>query len=91
MDERCVHDLIVQQCVDCAPVPQGLTKFVHTTAQGQVFHRSSACKALQEGQEYAARLGMELHSPRRIPLATARAEGRGACAYCFWDYRPARA
>ncbi|MCZ1008155.1 hypothetical protein [Streptomyces lydicus] len=75
--------------MDCAPVPEGLVKFVYVTAGGEVFHRSSACKALDEGQEYALDLGMKIHPRRRVALAEAVGEGRGACAYCFGDYRPA--
>jgi hypothetical protein len=78
--------MITEWCPDCAPAPQGMPKFVFTTAGGQVFHRSSTCKALREGQEYAIRLGMETHPPRRVSLAAARAEGRGECAYCFRAY-----
>ncbi|MFE1176854.1 hypothetical protein [Streptomyces sp. NPDC058773] len=89
MSERCIHDLVVQQCVDCAPVPEGLVKFVYVTAGGEVFHRLSGCKALEEGQEYALSMGMETHPRRRVALAEATGEGRGACAYCFWDYQPA--
>ncbi|BDM66588.1 hypothetical protein HEK616_00750 [Streptomyces nigrescens] len=88
MAERCVHELVVEQCVDCAPAPRGLTKFVYTTAQGQVYHRVPGCKALLEGQRYAERLGLEIHDVRRVALAVARAEGRGACSYCLWGYRP---
>ncbi|WEV27096.1 hypothetical protein OYE22_19255 [Streptomyces sp. 71268] len=88
MSERCMHDMVVEQCVDCAPAPEGLVKHVFVTAGGSVFHRSSGCKALREGQHYALRLGMENHPPRRVALAEARGEGRGACAYCFWDYQP---
>ncbi|MGW6054997.1 hypothetical protein [Streptomyces sp. NPDC055189] len=83
-----MHDLVVQQCVDCASVPEGLVKFVYITAGGAVFHRSPACKALEEGQEYAMDMGMETHPRRRVVLAEATGEGRGACAYCFWDYTP---
>ncbi|KIX79083.1 hypothetical protein ACIA6E_19445 [Streptomyces sp. NPDC051815] len=88
MDERCVHDLVVSYCVDCAPVPEGMVRFVYVTAGGEVFHRSSACRALEEGQEYARSLGLENHPRRRVALAEATADGRGACAHCFRDYRP---
>lgn len=88
MAKRCIHDLLTEQCVDCAPVSEGLVRFVYTTKGGTVFHRSSHCKALDEGQEYALSLGQETHPRRRVALTKATSEGRGACAYCFWDYHP---
>ncbi|MFF3762965.1 hypothetical protein ACFYYR_02565 [Streptomyces sp. NPDC001922] len=87
-DERCVHELVVGQCTECAPVPRGLTRRVFTTQGGSVFHRTTACEALYDGQRKAQRFGRETHTPRNVALSVAQAEGRGACIPCFPDYRP---
>lgn len=82
-EPRCIHDLPPEQCVDCKPPPVGLPRQVVTTAGGSVFHRSSDCRALQEGQAYAARLGQVVHPPRRESPHAARSRGREACAVCL--------
>lgn len=87
-EERCLHDLILGQCADCAPIPRGLTKSVYVTKGGSVFHRSPTCAALLEGQRKAARFGQEIHDPQRLPLRQAQTDGRGACIPCFPDYIP---
>ncbi|MFI2437172.1 hypothetical protein [Streptomyces sp. NPDC018693] len=87
-DERCMHDLVVGQCTECAPVPRGLTARVYVTQGGSVFHRGTACEALRDGQRKARRRGREIHDPRQVPLSVAMAEGRGACIPCFPDFRP---
>ncbi|MEU7489073.1 hypothetical protein [Streptomyces sp. NPDC042319] len=87
-DERCVHELVVGQCTDCAPVPRGLSARVFITGGGSVFHRSTACEGLLEGQRKARRFGLENHTPENIALAVALEKGKGACILCFPDYRP---
>ncbi|MFE3326061.1 hypothetical protein [Streptomyces sp. NPDC059176] len=87
-DERCVHELVVGQCTECAPVPRGLTSRVLVTGGGSVFHRAADCAALREGQLKARRSGRDTHAPEQVPLSVAMAAGRGACIPCFPAYRP---
>lgn len=87
--ERCKHELLPGHCLDCAPVPEGLTPRVVTTDGGAVFHRSTGCAALSDGQRKARRWGKDVHDPRNIALSEALSQGRGACLVCFPAYRPA--
>ncbi|MFG1956933.1 hypothetical protein [Nonomuraea sp. NPDC049028] len=91
VEERCIHELILGQCADCAPIPHGLSKVVYLTKGGSVFHRSPTCEALIEGQRKAARFGKETHDPQPVPLREAQAMGRGACIPCFPDFVPPQA
>ncbi|MGW3040954.1 hypothetical protein ACWC9T_13125 [Kitasatospora sp. NPDC001159] len=87
-EERCDHGLIIGQCSDCKPAPEGLKAQVWITKGGSVFHRTPGCEALADGQDRAARLGLELHQPTLVSLTEAMAQGRGACIPCFPKYRP---
>jgi hypothetical protein len=88
-DDRCPHDLIVGQCVDCAPVPAGLPRRVYRTAGGTVFHQSTGCSVLLDGQRSAAARGLRTHPAVAMPVREALAAGLGACLVCFPYYRPA--
>ncbi|WP_190082727.1 hypothetical protein [Streptomyces longisporoflavus] len=89
-DKRCVHEMLVEQCTECAPPPDGLPSHVFVTAGGSVFHRTTRCAGLLDGQRQAGRQGKEIHTPERKPLAEAR--GRfGACLICCQGYRPGTA
>ncbi|MEV8478108.1 hypothetical protein [Streptomyces sp. NPDC051173] len=87
-DERCVHDLVVGQCTECAPVPRGLTGRVFITQGGSVFHRTTDCEALHDGQRKARRFGRDTHDPRDVALPVAMADGHGACIPCFPAFHP---
>ncbi|ARF53080.1 hypothetical protein [Streptomyces gilvosporeus] len=87
-DERCLHDLVVGQCTECAPVPRGLTARVFVTKGGSVFHRTTGCGALRDGQRKARRFGRDTHDPLQVALSVALTDGRGACIPCFPLYRP---
>lgn len=87
-DERCIHELILGRCADCAPIPRGLTKMVYVTKGGSVFHRQPDCSALLEGQRKALRFGQQIHDPLPVTLRDAESAGRGACILCFPDYVP---
>ena len=87
-DERCVHDLVVGQCADCAPVPAGLTRRVLRTAGGSVFHRTAGCHGLVDGQRFAVAKGMGTHPAVSTAVGEALAAGLGACLVCFPYYRP---
>jgi ribonuclease HI len=84
-ESRCLHDLIVGQCLEtqCAPVPPGLAAHVYITAGGRSLHRTTDCWALLEGQRYARRRGQELHDPVRTPLRVAQTKGYSPCEHCF--------
>ena len=77
-----MHDLLPSQCAACAPPPGGLPVRVYLTKGGSVFHRSRSCGGLQDGQRYAARLGMNTHPVELIPLSAVR-DRLGACEVCF--------
>lgn len=85
-DEQCPHDLPFGQCALCAPVPPGLTARVWITKGGAVYHRTTYCEALRDGQRKARRLGLEIHEPQNVP--SSEVNERGACIVCFPDYRP---
>ncbi|MFJ1750925.1 hypothetical protein ACIOJD_32505 [Streptomyces sp. NPDC088116] len=84
-----MHELVVGQCTDCAPVPRGLTARVLITSGGSVFHRTESCQGLQDGQRKARRFGRENHPARTVAVSIALETGRGACIICFPGYRPA--
>jgi hypothetical protein len=56
------------------------------TAGGTVFHRSTKCAALLEGQGYARAKGLNVHDAHTVPL-TEVLGARGACEACFPGYR----
>jgi len=86
--EQCKHGLSVDQCGYCQQPPPGLTGRVVITQAGRVFHRTTSCAALQDGQRYAARLGQEVHDPVVVALSAAQSAGRAVCPACFPNYRP---
>jgi hypothetical protein len=86
-DDRCKHDLLPGQCVDCRLPPRGLTKRVYRTAGGQVFHRNASCEALRLGQAKAARRQNNIHPAELLDVAEALQLGLGACQRCFIGYR----
>ncbi|MEU8956768.1 hypothetical protein AB0C93_20975 [Streptomyces sp. NPDC048518] len=88
-EQRCVHELLPGHCTECAPVPQGLTAHVYTTAGGQVFHRTPSCAGLLDGQRQAARRGDEIHDPESKALSQVL-HSKAACLVCFPGYRPGR-
>lgn len=90
-DDRCVHDLLVGQCAECAAVPAGLTRRVFRTSGGTVFHRSVGCQGLIDGQRFAKAVGKSTHPAVGVPVGEALADGLGACLVCFPRYRPAAA
>ncbi|WP_196942800.1 hypothetical protein [Streptomyces sclerotialus] len=69
-------------------MPRGLSARVFITRGGSVFHRSTACDGLRDGQRKARRFGKENHTPENIALSVAMAKGKGACILCFPDFRP---
>lgn len=87
-DERCIHDLIVGQCAECAPIPPGLTRRVIRTSGGTVFHRTVGCQGLLDGQRFADAQGLRTHPAVTMPVGEALAAGLGACLVCFPYYRP---
>lgn len=84
---RCLHDLLPDQCAYCQSPPAGLTERVVTTAGGDVFHRTTSCRALREGQRKARQRGQEPHEPATLPLGHVLSE-RSPCIPCFPDYAP---
>ncbi|WP_326690833.1 AAA family ATPase [Streptomyces sp. NBC_01795] len=86
-EERCVHEMVVGQCTVCAPAPKGLSAWVYITRGGSVFHRTTGCEALYDGQRKAVRSGRDTHAPQHIPLADVQ-EKRGPCVICFPAHRP---
>lgn len=80
------HELIIGQCADCRPAPDGLIERVWITDGGSTFHRAPTCEALLDGQRKARRQGMNTHDPRQVSLHDAMAKGFGACMVCFPDY-----
>ncbi|GHC94632.1 hypothetical protein GCM10007079_45290 [Nocardiopsis terrae] len=86
-DERCLHELLPDQCGLCKPVPSGLAARVVITAGGSVFHRDTSCEALVEGRNKAFRLGLELHDPVTVPIDRI-VHDRPPCIHCFPDYAP---
>ena len=89
-EERCVHEMVAGQCTMCAPVPKGLSAWVYITQGGKVFHRTTGCEALYDGQRKAVRSGRDTHTPRRVPLTDVQ-EKRGPCVDCFPAHHPSAA
>ncbi|AIA04174.1 hypothetical protein DC74_3683 [Streptomyces noursei] len=52
-----------------------------------MFHRSSTCKALADGQEYAASEGMTTHPRLPVSLKKAKAKGRKPCGFCLQGFK----
>lgn len=67
---------------------EGLTPRVVITRGGQVFHRTTACGLLRDGQRFAKHLGQETHDPVIVPPAEAPANGRAAGTARFPHYKP---
>ncbi|WP_308103982.1 ribonuclease HI [Actinocorallia sp. API 0066] len=84
-DERCVHDLIVGQCVEtqCAPVPKGLVARVYITAGGRSMHRTADCPGLLDGHRHATWRGHDIHDPELTPLRIAQSKGYAPCERCL--------
>lgn len=82
LDDRCAHEMLPGQCSYCKPPPRGLPQQVWTSEGGQTFHASPSCPALQDGQNYAERLGMQVHAIVRQSVYEV-ISSRGQCTACF--------
>ncbi len=80
--ERCPHEMPRGQCSYCKPPPNGLPQHVWITEGGQTFHSNASCPALRDGQDYAERLGMQIHPIVRGSVYEA-ISSRGQCTACF--------
>lgn len=81
--DRCKHDFLIDQCADCRPAPPGIPPRVFITSAGQVFHGTSTCRGLLEGQAKARYYGHNPRDARQVPLSEARAHGLAACTVCL--------
>ncbi|MFE1395538.1 hypothetical protein ACFW3Z_21910 [Nocardiopsis alba] len=86
-ENRCLHDLLPDQCGLCRSVPSGLTDRVVVTAGGRVFHGDRGCEALLEGQRKVRSRGGEVSDVEVVPL-TRVLHDRPPCVLCFPDYAP---
>lgn len=81
MSERCIHDLILDQCSDCKIPPRAINEFVYVTEQGQAFHNWRDCAFLIAGQEFAERKGFNTH-PVVARKWSSVYSSKGACEWC---------
>ncbi|WP_157515456.1 hypothetical protein [Nocardiopsis trehalosi] len=86
-DDRCLHDLLPDQCSLCVRTPSGLVDRVVVSGGGAVFHRSVSCAALREGRPEVERRGGDLADVHTVPLARVLHE-RSPCKTCFPDHTP---
>ncbi|GAB2816659.1 hypothetical protein GCM10022221_13410 [Actinocorallia aurea] len=84
-DERCIHDLIVGQCVEtqCTLVPKGLAARVYITAGGRSMHKTADCPGLLDGHRFADWHGHNTHDPELTPLRIAQSKGYAPCERCL--------
>lgn len=80
--QRCDHDMLPGQCSYCKAPPGGLPPQVWITEGGQTFHAIPSCPALTDGQNYARRLGMQVHPIVRRSVYDV-ISARGQCTACF--------
>jgi hypothetical protein len=81
MDELCAHELLVDACAFCAPVPDGLEASVIMVPHGRLFHRTEECHVFMAPRENAK----VRTTPIRTSPRAARGDGLGACWVCFPD------
>jgi hypothetical protein len=81
-EERCQHDMLVGQCADCRPSPDGVLASGYFTTTGEVFHNDPKCDMMLDGQRRFLGRGTELPEPKQIRWVDAQARGLGACLGC---------
>jgi hypothetical protein len=74
--------MLVGQCADCRPLPDGVLARGYVTTTGQVFHNDPKCEFLLEGQRRFLGGGTTLPAPQRIGWVDAQARGLGRCLGC---------
>lgn len=83
MQERCIHELPIDQCADCAPPPPGVPRLVLVTPAGQVYHSTRDCAGLLDGQARARTFGHEAATVHTMPWSEAAAMGLAPCSICL--------
>jgi hypothetical protein len=82
-EPRCSHGEIAAYCADCRLAKKGLPQRVWITRAGSVFHKTSSCEGILDGQRYALKKGLNTYDPSQVALPVALAKDRGACGVCF--------
>jgi hypothetical protein len=77
---RCVHLMLPGQCAICRD-----NRWVWMTGGGRAYHFKRDCEALDAGQQEVAERGGVPDLRRRVPIVTARFEGREPCKWCASD------
>jgi hypothetical protein len=80
---RCVHEMSIESCALCGSARGSAARQVVISGGGQVFHSSSACDLLREGQEKVIRRGGQVEKIDRVPYTEALYIGREPCRGCY--------
>ena len=86
LNERCVHDFLVNECALCKVRNDGIPDIVYTTKGGNVFHKRPNCEALISGQNMAYAVGNLNHDIKSINRSYT--EHLGRCEWCFSSLDP---
>ena len=81
VQDRCIHDLLEDQCGHCKSAPYGIQEMVFTTKGGQVFHNWEDCAFLKEGQDLAEAKGHNTHQILQRKWSEVFSS-LGACEWC---------
>lgn len=80
-EERCLHELLIDQCASCKSVMHGPAQ-VYVTKAGQVYHWTTDCKALVAGWNYAFNRGQDIHDAAPMHVNDAISRGLARCMGC---------
>lgn len=79
--DRCLHELLIEQCSYCKLGKDGIPDIVYVTKGGAVFHKRSDCELLISGQHFAYSLGFLNHPINPVHRSSVAELGR--CEWCF--------